>query len=301
MSAVMTGLPMENYLALPAVGASTLKRIVEECPMAAWYESHLNPGRPADDSDASDLGTIAHSILLEGGPGKVCVIDPNDYPAKFGNVPDGWTNQAIRAARDEARSHGLIPILPWDMHAANAIVASARAFIESLKDTEPAIWSLFQPGGGDSELTVTWNDAGTPCKMRPDRISTDRTLIVDLKTSALSVNPNDWKADIFGPALYRRGAQHEFLTTPDYIFLCVSSKPPYLCSLIGTDAHAFEVGAAQVYLALDVWSRCVAANHWPAYPNRVCWPELKPWVEAGFEEVRAGYEYSYETMFGGEK
>ena len=39
MSAVMTGLPMENYLALPAVGASTLKRIVEECPLAAWYES----------------------------------------------------------------------------------------------------------------------------------------------------------------------------------------------------------------------------------------------------------------------
>jgi hypothetical protein len=295
------GLPMEKYLALPAVGASTLKLIVQECPLAAWYASHLNPNRPADDTDASDLGTLAHSILLEGDPGKVCVINPEDYPAKNGNVPEGWTNNAIRAARDEARANGLMPMLPWDMIAAQSIVDAAKAFIETLRDTEPAIWAMFQPGGGDSELTVQWTDAGTPCKMRPDRISNDQRLIVDLKTSAMSVNPAEWKMDYFGASYYRRGGRAAFGVDNQYVFLCVNTKAPYLCSLIGVDEHHYEIGAAQVDFALNLWRKCVAANRWPGYANRVYWPEMRPWVESGWEETRAGYEYNLETMWGEKK
>lgn len=150
---VIQKLPMEQYLELPAVSASILKRMVDECPKAAWFESWLNPAGVKRTSDEMDAGTIAHSILLEGGPGNIAVIDPELYPAKNGNIPKGWTNDNIRTARDVAKAVGKIPVLPEDMVAVNAMVDSAKAFIDSLKDTESAIWAAFQPGGGDSEFT----------------------------------------------------------------------------------------------------------------------------------------------------
>jgi hypothetical protein len=73
-----------------------------------------------------------------------------------------------------------------------AMVAAAREFIESLRETEPAIWAAFQPGGGDSELTLLWDDNGTLCRIRPDRISTDRRVIVDYKTGGTSAEPDTW-------------------------------------------------------------------------------------------------------------
>lgn len=294
---VHSSLPMESYLTTPAVSAPCLKTLIEQCPRAAWHESWLNPDRPRDDSDAADLGTIAHSMILEGGPGKVLVIDPEDYPAKNGNIPKGWTNEAIRATRDAARASGLIPVLPEDMAAVEALVGSVRAFIASLEKTEPAIWAAFQPAGGDSEVTVTWLDGPTPCKIRPDRIAKDRRLIVDLKTTEKSANPAQWKADHVGAAFYRRGCKAEFGTEPDYVFLIAEQHPPYLCSLIGVDPHGNEMGGEKVEYALALWAQCVKHENWPAYPPRVCYQEVKPWEESQWQEVQAGYAYDLATMW----
>lgn len=302
---VTKGLPMERYLALPAVSASLIKLIVDECPAAAFHESWLGPEKEPDDTDASDAGTIAHSILLEGGPGKVCMIDPNDHPAeKTDSIPDGWTNKSIRSARDAARAQGLIPVLTKDMAVIEAMVASARTFIDSLKDSEPAIWAAFQPEGGESELTVQWatgiNNAGAvPCRIRPDRISTDRKLIVDLKTSKRSTNPYQWEPDHTGAAFYRMGCEAAFGESVDYVFLLLPQDPPYLPSLVGCDPHQMELGREKAVTGLDLWARCVQANKWPAWPNRVVYPEVKPWVDAQWLEKQAGNQYDYETMFGG--
>lgn len=295
------GMKMEDYLALPAVSASVVKAILDECPRAAWHRSWLNPGRDSETSDAADIGTIAHSILLEGHTGKVAVIDPEDHPAeKTGAVPDGWTNKSIRAARDAARVAGLIPVLTKDMERVNAMVASARAYIESLRASEPAVWALFQPGGGNSEVTVQFEHAGVPCRVRYDCLATDRRLCVDVKTTEKSANPEFWQPDRVGAAFYSMAATAEFGGPLEYCFLVVEQHPPYLCSLVGVDPMGYEIGREKALHGLEIWRQCTERGVWPGYPPRAVYPEIKPWEAAQWEEAKVrGIEYDYATMFGG--
>ncbi len=263
------GLPLADYLRLPAVSASIVRAMVDRCPRAAWAASWLNPSPLPDDStDASDAGSIAHAILLEGSEACCAVIDPEDHPAeKTGAIPDGWTNKSIRAARDTARAAGKIPVLPRDMAEIRAMAASARAFIDGLRGSEPAIWQAFQPGGGDSELTMVWDDDGVPCRLRADRISGDRAVIVDAKFTKASAHPEAWgRSQLAGmgyylsAAFYRRGVAALCGVEPSYVFLVVEQAPPYLCSLVGVDPAGLDLGARKVAAGLEQWRQCATAN-----------------------------------------
>lgn len=291
---------MEQYLAMEAVSASLLCKLLDECPFAAWYESWLNPDRPPSrTSDEMDLGTIAHALLLEGSADKIAVIDPMDYPAKTtGAIPNGWTNNAIRAARDEARAAGMIPLLPCDVDQVNAMVDSAHEFIESLRNSEPAIWRMFQPDGGASEQTFTWTDDGVPCRMRTDRNSNDRTLICNVKTTGRSPEPDAWARSQLsgmgyyrGSAFYRRGMLELFGVNASYVYLVISCEPPYLCSLVGEDEAWKAAGDAEITMALRLWRKCADANRWPKYPTRVCYPEPPAYLIARYQEREAQAQY----------
>ena len=185
-------LPMSDYLAIDALSTTPVRALIDECPAAGWWRSRLNPNRPREVSAEMDIGTIAHGILLEGSTASVVVINPADYPTKSnGNIPKGWTNNEIRAARDAARAAGKYPILADDMREVNFMVDEARNFIDSLIGTEPAIYAAFQPHGGASEVTMVWQDAvGGLCKLRTDRIANDYGVVIDYKTSGQSVEPD---------------------------------------------------------------------------------------------------------------
>lgn len=294
------GIPLDAYLEQPAVSASLLHTVIDECPYAAWFESWLNPKRRRAASKASDAGSIAHEILLEGSADCCVIVDPEQYRSKptkanpEGNPADGWNNDAVKARRTEILALGKIPVLKPDMPAIENMADSAWHFIESLKNTEPAIWAAFQPDGGMSEVSCLWDDDGVLCRMRPDRISNDRKLIVDPKFSARTTEPATWARTQMTPmgywitaAMYRRGCQRTFGTSPDYIFLVVGQNDPHLCSLVGVDPAGFEHGASQVERGLRTWRECVERGWWPGYPQRVCYPEVKPW-EFAEEQERAG-------------
>lgn len=305
---ILAGCGMAEYLRLPALSASVLRTLVEECPRAAWHASWLNPHpAPADDTKASDVGSIAHAILLEGSTGCCAIIDPADYPAKNGNIPDGWTNGAIREARDDARAAGKIPILSTQIGPINAMVDAAQEYIESLKDSEPAIWAAFQPDGGSSEVTVVWEDGGTPCRLRGDRVSADRRLVIDAKFTGTCVEPDRWGRTQFqsmgyplSAAFYRRGLKAVFDVSPDYVFLVVSIDAPYLCSLVGVSPPWLALAAEKVDYGLREWRRCVERGQFPAYPRRVAYPDLPPWEMARWQEMqgldRDGIPYDMDDM-----
>jgi hypothetical protein len=304
---IYPGLAMAEYLAAEAVSATLLKAVIEECPRAAWWRSWMNPHAPARTSDAAQgAGTIAHACLLEGSTDCVQVIDPNDHPAeKTGNIPEGWTNKSIRTARDQALNAGKVPVFPSTMAVIEAMVAAAREFIESLRESEPAIWAAFQPSGGESEVTLVWEDNGTLCRIRPDRISTDRRIIVDYKTGGTSAEPDTWgRAQMVrmgyytSAAFYRRGAQAAFGVTPDYVFLVQEQEAPYLCSLVGIDPAGCALGERRIARALRTWKACANANSWPGYPTRVCYVEIPPWEHSRDEaiEVARGNPYDYGKM-----
>lgn len=285
-------IPMSDYLAAPAASASLIKKLMSECPRAAWADSWLNPARENGNSDRTDRGSIAHAILLEGSSAGVTVIDPQDHPAeKTGAIPEGWTNKSIRTARDQARADGKIPVLLPDWHAINDMVTEAHEFIASLEHTEPAIWAAFQKDGGASEETVIWQDGDTLCKMRPDRRSADWSVLIDYKTTERSVEPSAWgRSQLIGmgyylsAAWYRRGVLAACGVLPDYVFLAQEVEAPYLCSLVGVDPAMLDAGSRMIDSGLQQWERCVKSGHWPAYPARVCYPEAPAYMLAQWEE-----------------
>lgn len=302
---VYPGLPMAEYLAAPAVNASLVLDVIQRCPRAAWFNSWLNPKRPSQDNTKEQgNGIVAHSIFLEGHAGNVAVIDPQNYVGKKGGVPKGWTNDAIKEARDNALAAGQIPKLVADMVEIEAMVAAAREFIATLH--EPEIRRMFEPAGGESETTIVWEeDDGTLCKIRPDRLSADRGLIVDYKTGGTSSEPNTWgrtqmvKMGYYvSAAFYRRGIEKVFGVEPDYVFMPQEQKAPYLPSLVGIEPAGYALGSAKASRGLRTWKECVKSGVFPAYPPRICYVELPPWEMATEDDAPQGIPYDIEKIWG---
>jgi len=77
------------------------------------------------------------------------------------------------------------------------------------------------------------------------------------------------------------------------------SSAPYLCSLVGVDPQGFAIGGAKVDYGLKLWRRCARINEWPAYPSRVCYPEIPAWEVARWEATEAvGFPYDPAVLFG---
>lgn len=296
---------MAEYLSIDALSATPVRTLLDECPRAGWWSSRLNPNRPArEEAEVMDIGTVAHSILLDGNADCCVIIDPNDYPAKTTRaIPRGWTNDAIRGARDEARAAGKQPILKYDFAAIEEMVVVAKEFIGALRTTEPAIWRAFQPDGGHSETTMVWQEGDIPCKLRTDRTSADFAVTVDYKTSGMSIAPDTFVRALvnmgyaFGAGWYRRGIKALTGVDTSYLFLAQETEAPYLCSLIGLDPSWVAYADQKARLGMLQWAQCVRSGEWPAYPPRACYPELPVWESARLEEKLIGIPYEVGALF----
>jgi hypothetical protein len=91
-----------------------------------------------------------------------------------------------------------------------------------------------------------------------------------------------------GAAFYRRGVQALFGVCPDYVFLVVETEPPYLCSLVGVDPVAIDLGTEKIDRGLKEWRKCVARNRWDGYPTQITYPELPAWEVAAWAERLGG-------------
>jgi hypothetical protein len=287
---VYPGLPMAEYLALPALSAGVARKLVDLCPLAGWFDSPLNVARPADDTEASDIGTIAHALFLEGDDSRIAVIDPMDYPAKTtGAIPEGWTNKAIRDARAAARDAGKVPILKPVMGKVTAMLDSVRAFVDECE--EPEVREAFAPDGGESEVTYVWEDGGVLCKARIDRIARDARLAIHFKTTAGSVEPESWSRNqlvgmgyYFTDAWYRRGMMTLLGRDVRQVFLAEEVDPPHLCALVGCAPALMALGDEKVLDALVRWRQCNTAGAWPGYPRRTCYADAPAWEQQRYFE-----------------
>jgi len=286
---------MSIYLAdpcvVPSLSSGAAHRIVTRSPAHVWADHPRLGGRTQIDSNASDIGTLAHDMLL-GGEGKICVIDPTQYRSKptkdnpEGSVPAGWTNTAIRAARDEARSNGLTPVLIGDVSGARHMVKAAQDFIANSE-----LAGVWRDGAG--ETTMIWQEDETWFRARPDWINHEERVMLHYKTTRASASPEPFIRGILtgigydvSMAFYRRGFEHltkqqDFL----HVILVQEQMPPHACSLITLDPASWAIADGKVEQAVLLWEHAMRSGTWPAYDARIHSAAPTPWALAQAEEL----------------
>lgn len=283
------GVSMDDYLAMPAVSASLCHTLLTHSAHHAWHDSWLNPHVPEKSNKAASIGTVAHAALLEGNLDFVAIIDRNDHIGPRNGVPVGWTNDSIKAARDAAIAKGLTPILKDSMPAIESMVSAAWEYL--LKSEIKDIWKA----GGDVENTITWLDEGrTQCRIRPDWINKDRSLMLHYKTTQASAQPDAFIRGLLismgydiTAQFYERGFLHAGFPDIKSVFFVQEQKPPFGCSLVGLAPAMKAMADMKVNQAIAEWTACAKAKYWPSYPTRICWAEPRPWQMAEAEEREA--------------
>ena len=220
----------------PTLSSSIAKIIVQQSPRHAWTASkRLNPDFEPTNSDAFNVGKAVDSYMT-GELAQIVAIDPAKYPAKNGNIPVGWGNPAIRAARDAAQAEGKIPLLPDQLTAVVAMAKAARWQI----DTSEEAAGMFSPTGWHYQKTLLWREKnGVWCRARPDALKQDHTIIGDFKSSGGNVDDETFGKQIANlgynlqAAFYIRGHRALFGTEPKFLFVAQETSAPYALKVHG--------------------------------------------------------------------
>ena len=269
---ILPDVPMAKYVAdgfdgPPSLSSSVAHKLISRSPAhARWAHARLNPAWQPSDDARFDLGTAAHAVILEG---KRDLIAPLPF--------DDFRTKAAKEARDTARANGLIPLRADDALAVNVMATNVERAL-----TSPDLRDL---GALEPETTLVWQDAGVTLRCRPDWITTDRAVILSLKTS------HNAEPEAFTRTLLNLGydvqsafemAAVEALTgvAPKYVWVVVEADPPCAVSLVGPSPMLLELGRAKYQRACAIWRECMATGVWPAYPERIAYVEPPPWAMA---------------------
>lgn len=289
---------MRDYLSdpcpEPSASAGVLNTLIERSPAHAWQKHPRLGALPEPYRRGTALGTVFHSLLL-GVMDDYEILDPEDYPAKNGNIPDGWTNPAIREARDAVMQAGKTPVLPSDLELAEAMVEAARAQL-----TRHAIGDIFsQPG--KAEATMVWQEGELWCRARPDWLPEDRHAYYDIKTTS-SAHPDAFQRRAFqhgydfSAAHYQAGFEALFNEGVPTRFLVVETEPPHALTVVELNATATEYARRRRLAALKQWGVCLRSGQFPAYPREVVAIDMPGWMLFRQEERETSGQLSPEML-----
>jgi hypothetical protein len=271
-------MPEDVYHRDPVPGGSlsvsgAKKLLPPSCPAIFHYERE----HPKPPSEAMELGTVAHKMVLGSGPGIVVVDAAN------------WMTKAAKEQRDAARLAGKVPLLRKDFERAQVMADAVRA--------HPTAGALFSPGSGLPERSLFWEDplTGVMLRSRLDWLrhpSGGRLIIVDLKFGA-SAEPGAVAKQIFNlryfmqAAWYADGAAALGLhSCPDFLFVCVESGAPHLITIHQLTDDAMDAGRALNRLAIERYRDCMEAGVWPGYSEHpIELVDLPPWAYRQLENL----------------
>lgn len=257
------GMAEDVYHADPVPGgslSSTGARELLGCPAKYLYAQEH--GRP--DSDAFDLGKVAHALILGTGAAYVAL----EY--------DDWTTKKAQTDRKKARADGLVPLTRPQMAEAKAMAAAFRA--------APAAALLAEDGLPERSLFWVDDETGVWCRARLDW--SNGLTSVDVK-STRNADPKRFghTAADYGyhiqEAFYLRGIQALGLAgdlTPEFVFALVEKVPPYLTSTPVLRPGDIDVGDQLVSRALRRYAECQRTGVWPGYRSGLVPVSLPSWA-----------------------
>jgi hypothetical protein len=262
-----------DYHAHAAISKSHLDQVAKS-PLHYWAR-YLDPNRVVPEpTPAMAIGSAVHTHVLELDQWDACYVsapDGIDRRTKAGKAE--W--EAFTAA---ATGRTVLPKADADL---------VMRMAHSVFSHPAAAMLLALPG--KAETTHMWTDAATglQCKCRPDWLTDDGRLLVDLKTTedasarGFAKSIAQWRYHVQA-SWYLDGIEQATGTRPEqFLFLCVEKKAPYAVAVYAADAEMIAAGAQAAARDLDVLATCKAAGAWPGYSDQIEPISLPPWMRPG--------------------
>lgn len=254
----------------PSLTASVAKVLLEQSPLHAYTIHPKLGGHARASTDEMEHGALVHALLLGRGP-EIVSVEAKD-----------WRTKVAKAARDEARARGALPVL--ERHHGRARLA-AQKIRERLAD-------LGHELGGQSEVTIAWREA-TPdgdvwARGRIDHL--DGATILDLKTCTSATAGAcvrriiDYGYDV-QRAAYVRGLtaiRPELGGRVRFVFAFAEVEPPYGVIVAPLDGVLRDYGERRWVEACERWARALRTGRWfgPENPQHF---EAPSWLLARME------------------
>lgn len=253
----------EEYHAYPAIGASGLK-LLARSPLHYWA-AYIDPERePMQPTAAMSLGTATHCAVLE----------PHRFDDLYTVMPDGLDRRTTqgKALWAEIEATGKAVLKADDFER----LMRMRAAVMNNGDAQAIMRAATA-----HEISLFWRDAetGVECKIRPDIYvepcaAFPAGLIADLKTTS-DASPAAFGRQAWGlmmpiqAALYTAGAQIALSLPqrPAFAWIAVESDRPHAVMVYHAPDDVIAYGDREVARLLELYARCRAAGHWPAYGN----------------------------------
>lgn len=273
----------------PSLSSSGIKTLLDKSPAHFWFNSPLNPERPAEiQKPHLNLGKAIHDALLL----------PERWSTEFYHVvPDGFTPAHHIKWADE------MPAYRRALKDGKAILSATQAakvarMAEKVEKHELAKALLIS---GTPEMTLAWQDekTGVWCKARPDVTPDLRAIIPDVK-SALNPSPAAFEkhAATFryfnSAALYLDGLDVLFGEEKRrFIFVVIESDEPFTVTLYQADEDDLNRARMENRKAIDLFAKCLKRNAWPEYATGVLPLQLPPYVRARIDREAENGTLSY--------
>lgn len=235
-----------------AISASGLKLFARS--PAHYYAAYLDPNREERKPTAAmKLGTATHCAILE----------PDRFNAEYAVMPEGLDRRTTvgKQAYADLLASGA-EILSADEMA--QVMNMACAFRNNA--TSRALFNRKHV----VEQSIFADVNGVACKCRPDFMTTDGLMVMDVKTTS------DASPEAFGKsawslgyhvqaAFYRRVIQSATGITPDFIFGCVESDRPYLTAYYTVPQYLLDYADGVIDALLEQYAECLRSGIWHGY------------------------------------
>lgn len=274
----------------PSLSSSGAKKLLAQSPLHFWFDSPLNPDRPAEEQKRHfNVGKAAHDRLLLS----------ERWPEYYHVTPEGFSRAKKKAMAEEiaeaeaAEEAGKVILSHDDAE----VVKQVAAAIERNEFARAALTN------GVTEETIAWQDprTGVWLRARPDfrphSVTEDRDvrIITDLKFVAPShATPNGFRRAIanFGyhqsAAFYFDGIKAVFGKAPTHwLHVVVEKEPPYSVSLYELPAEDIERGRFLNRKAINLFAECMKRGKWPGYADTPRPVGLPEWERRNIENFDA--------------
>lgn len=269
-------LTMEEYLAHPAVGASTLTTIDRKSPLDFHMGNII-------ETDAMRFGTVAHLRTLEPERAHEDVaVWETEHDGSDPKKPAGTKRVRRGKAWDRFKSDNFARtiVTPEQWRDAGEMAVAVRGCkrVKALR--------LFD--AGEPELTFTHTDpvTGIELKVRPDWLS---WAIVELKT-AIDMEPRKlWvQGDRLGydikAAMYYDVIAANLGETRPFYFVVASKKEDREVAPLEADDYTLEAGRKAYQSALVKLAECRESGTWPGKLHNTFYWEVPAWRSAETED-----------------